>query len=171
MKHPRPHETVLSLYDEIPDLQGHPRSLIVTTDDAEGCVGRASWPKGARATVNRLAADERGRAIFCRSVEMDEVLAALGFSLDGLKSQPVLAYAFALRREPELAAASRGAAWVLKLYLHHIGAVLGRGGGEILFRAPPGDAARYARDRLGFETAPRYRSIGAGGELLVQYPP
>lgn len=163
----RPDDTTLLFKHYVPDLGGqHARSrYLLTTDPLE--LTEAVWATRARAVVNTLAGEDRGRAVFCVDRIDNLVMAAIAVHFEK-RTEPFHVRAIAERQDPR-AAQSAECVRLLKRCLHLFSLALG-GDGELYYDAPTGEQAARARTVYEFRNAPR-RARSPGGVLLIQDPP
>jgi hypothetical protein len=130
---------------------------------------RAHFDVDVRREVNSASA-ERGRRVYCIEQHSGEVVAAIAYHVDKNTRIPVMVTAIGLRIDsmgtPELFSRSRGAAYVLKQYVHEIARQLGRGS---FVDIDAGSAATRAEAQvLGFRPAPTVRGLRISGTHLRQ---
>ncbi len=129
------------------------------------------FASGARAAING-AADDRGRRLYCIDQASGEVIAAMSYHVDEDARMPVLLTAIGLRVDagalPDLYDRTRGAALLLKQYVHEIARQLGRGAHVDIDTGDP----EVVKDLefLGFRRAPRVRGLRPSGTHLRQQP-
>lgn len=165
IEEPRPGDTTLIFIQYVPDVGARSRYL-VTTDPYE--LTEETWAARARALVNRLAGEDRGRVVFCLDRLENLPMAAIAFHFEG-RTAPFHVRAIAERQDVH-AAHSVECARLLKRCLHLFSLALG-GTGELFYDAPGGAQEARARGPYEFKTAPRQRGRRPGGTLLVQDAP
>ena len=161
--------TVVRIDHRIPAVDAARSGWRVTT--RKQFLPRAHFPADVRSEVNR-ASLERGRRIFCIDMASNEVIAAIAYHVDADKRMPVFITAIALRTDAgapaELYDESRGAAFLLKQYVHEIARQTGRGGHVDI----DADGVETLRDlaNLGFKRAPKIKGLRVSGRHLRQLP-
>lgn len=161
---PRPEDSTLIFKHHVPDF-GEESRYLVDSNPLE--LREDVWAPRAKAIVNRLSGEDRGRALFCIDRLANLPLAAIAFHFEG-KAQPFHIRAIA-ERQDDHALHSAECVRLLKRCVHLFSLVLG-GAGTVFYDAPGGEQESRARALYGFRSAPRPRRR-AGGTLLVQDPP
>jgi hypothetical protein len=161
--------TTLHIDHRIPDVVGAQEGWRITTDHQH--LPRVHFHPRARAKIN-AASQERGRRVYCIDLASAEVVAAMSYHLDNRRKFPLMLTAIGLRMDegaPEdLYDASRGAAFLLKQYLHELAAQVGRAG-YVDIDADGVTALRNLSD-LGFVRAPRVKGLRESGRRMRQHP-
>ena len=162
-------ETVVRVDHRIPAVEGTGEGWRVTTRKQH--LPRVHFDLRVRQTINS-ASLERGRRLYCIDSACDEVLAAMSYHVDARRHFPVMLTAIGLRMDEgarsDLYDRSRGAALLLKQYVHEIARQIGRGG-HVDIDADGVDALRDLGG-LGFQRAPRVRGMRVSGRHLRQLP-
>ncbi len=161
----RPGDTTLIFTQHVPNA-GERSRYLVTTDPYE--LTEDVWAARARALVNRLAGEDRGRVLFCLDRLQNLPMAAIAVHFEG-KTAPFHVRAIAERQDAH-AAHSAECVRLLKRCQHLFSLVLG-GKGELFYDAPGGAQEARARDVYEFRSAPRQSGRRQGGTLLLQDPP
>lgn len=132
---------------------------------------RAHFGADVRSAINS-ASHERGRRLYCIDQASNEVVAAMSYHVDEDPRLPVFLTSIGLRVDeggmPELYDRSRGAAFLLKQYVHEIARKIGRGGHVDI----DAGSVELLKDLtvLGFKRAPKIKGLRPSGQHLRQQP-
>jgi hypothetical protein len=132
---------------------------------------RAHFDADVRHEIN-TASSNRGRRLYCVDQRSGEVVAVISYHVDARKHFPVILTAIGLRidedGDAQLFDKSRGAAFVLKQYVHEIARQLERG--QFVDIDVGSDGAKREAEALGFRPAPRVNGLRVSGTHLRQPP-
>jgi hypothetical protein len=161
--------TVVSIDHRIPRAAASSEGWRITTQNQ--FLPSAHFGRKAREVINGADA-AKGRRLYCIDLARCEVVAAMSYHIDKRRRIPVMLTAIGLRQDadasPEFYDCSRGAAVLLKQYVHEIAVQVGRGGFVDI------DAADVQAIRdlsaLGFQRAPQVPGLRPSGTHLRQLP-